>query len=80
MTKRTWIGAIAVAIVMAFTAQPAAAAKEDVSASDTVGSALPFSLTDVGSFYRQLIQKIEPRLGFGPRQTADTPAPAEPSK
>lgn len=61
-------------------AQPAAAAKEDVSASDTVGSALPFSLTDVGSFYRQLIQKIEPRLGFGPRQTADTPAPAEPSK
>lgn len=44
--------------------------QEDVSASD-VGSALPFSLSDVGSFYKRVIEKIEPRLGFGPRRSPD---------
>ncbi|MEZ5889855.1 MAG: prohibitin family protein [Xanthobacteraceae bacterium] len=46
--------------------------REDVSASD-VGSALPFSLSDVGSFYQRVIEKIEPRLGFSPKRSTDAP-------
>lgn len=46
--------------------------QEDVSASD-VGSALPFSLSDVGSFYKRVIEKIEPRLGFSPKRSTDAP-------
>ena len=57
-------------------ASTASGPQEDVSASD-VGSVLPFSLSDVGSFYKSVIEKIEPRLGFSPKQSADAPAPAE---